>query len=155
MIGRDGKLPWRLPEDLRHFRALTTGHSIIMGRRTWESLAACAAGAAEHRRHAAAALRARTARSSRARSTDALAARRNVPSRRSASAAASCTARRCRWRGRAYMTEIARAFDGDATFPPLDRAQWRETAREPRAADGAGGFAYAFVTYERRRAAAH
>ena len=38
VIGRDGKLPWRLPEDLRRFRTLTTGHSIIMGRRTWESL---------------------------------------------------------------------------------------------------------------------
>src|SRR6188472_2189541 len=38
VIGRDGKLPWRLPEDLRRFRTLTTGHAIIMGRRTWESL---------------------------------------------------------------------------------------------------------------------
>ena len=38
VIGRDGKLPWRLPEDLRRFRELTTGHSIIMGRRTWDSL---------------------------------------------------------------------------------------------------------------------
>ena len=38
VIGRDGKLPWHLPEDLRHFRTLTTGHSIIMGRRTWQSL---------------------------------------------------------------------------------------------------------------------
>jgi dihydrofolate reductase len=38
VIGRDGKLPWRLPDDMRRFVALTTGHSIIMGRRTWESL---------------------------------------------------------------------------------------------------------------------
>jgi dihydrofolate reductase len=40
LIGREGTLPWRLPEDLAHFRELTTGHPVIMGRRTWESLPA-------------------------------------------------------------------------------------------------------------------
>jgi dihydrofolate reductase len=38
VIGRDGGLPWRLPEDLAHFRALTTGRPVIMGRATWDSL---------------------------------------------------------------------------------------------------------------------
>ncbi|MGC7095157.1 dihydrofolate reductase [Amycolatopsis lurida] len=38
VIGRDGKLPWHLPEDLKHFRALTAGSAVLMGRRTWESL---------------------------------------------------------------------------------------------------------------------
>ncbi len=38
IIGRDGALPWRLPEDLKFFRAVTTGHAVIMGRKTWESL---------------------------------------------------------------------------------------------------------------------
>lgn len=38
VIGREGDLPWRLPADLRHFRALTTGHRVLMGRRTWTSL---------------------------------------------------------------------------------------------------------------------
>src|SRR5437762_10467604 len=38
VIGRDGHLPWRLPEDLKHFKRLTLGHPVIMGRRTWESL---------------------------------------------------------------------------------------------------------------------
>src|SRR5438552_13755283 len=38
VIGLDNRLPWRLPEDLRRFRALTIGHSVVMGRRTWESL---------------------------------------------------------------------------------------------------------------------
>lgn len=37
-IGADGGLPWHLPEDLTHFRALTLGHPVVMGRRTWESL---------------------------------------------------------------------------------------------------------------------
>src|SRR5208282_3337637 len=38
IIGVENRLPWRLPEDMRRFRALTTGHAVIMGRRTWESL---------------------------------------------------------------------------------------------------------------------
>src|SRR5574340_1075600 len=38
VIGVNGGLPWRLPADLKHFRALTMGHAVIMGRRTWESL---------------------------------------------------------------------------------------------------------------------
>ena len=38
VIGREGTMPWRLPEDLAHFRALTQGHPVIMGRKTWDSL---------------------------------------------------------------------------------------------------------------------
>ncbi len=37
-IGKDGKLPWNLPEDMAHFKALTTGKTVLMGRKTWESL---------------------------------------------------------------------------------------------------------------------
>lgn len=38
VIGAGGKLPWSIPEDMKHFRALTTGHAIIMGRKTYESI---------------------------------------------------------------------------------------------------------------------
>ncbi len=37
-IGKAGALPWHLPEDLRHFKAATSGHAIVMGRRTWDSI---------------------------------------------------------------------------------------------------------------------
>lgn len=40
VIGRAGGIPWQLPEDLAHFQALTMGHTVVMGRRTWESLSA-------------------------------------------------------------------------------------------------------------------
>ena len=40
VIGRSGGIPWQLPEDLIHFKALTMGHTVVMGRRTWESLPA-------------------------------------------------------------------------------------------------------------------
>jgi dihydrofolate reductase len=38
VIGRDGGVPWHLPEDLAHFKRLTTGHAVVMGRKTWESI---------------------------------------------------------------------------------------------------------------------
>ena len=38
VIGKDGDLPWRLPEDLKWFKEITSGHAILMGRKTWESL---------------------------------------------------------------------------------------------------------------------
>ncbi len=38
VIGRDGKVPWHIPEDLKRFKRLTTGHAVVMGRKTWESL---------------------------------------------------------------------------------------------------------------------
>jgi dihydrofolate reductase len=40
VIGKNGSLPWRLPADMAHFRALTTGHVVVMGRKTWDSLPA-------------------------------------------------------------------------------------------------------------------
>ncbi|MGA9492036.1 MAG: dihydrofolate reductase [Mycobacterium sp.] len=40
VIGRDGGIPWQLPEDLAHFKEVTTGHTVVMGRRTWDSLPA-------------------------------------------------------------------------------------------------------------------
>ena len=49
-----------------------------------------------------------------------------------------------------YLTEIDRDFAGDATFPPFDRADWRETSREARSLEGPDAFTYHFVTRERR-----
>ena len=38
VIGKDGAIPWRLPDDLKRFKALTLGHTVVMGRKTWDSL---------------------------------------------------------------------------------------------------------------------
>jgi dihydrofolate reductase len=147
VIGRDGTLPWRLPEDLRRFRALTMGHAIIMGRRTWESLPHALPG----RQNIVVTRR-----------KDYLAAGASIAASLDSAlhAVAYPPPAFCIGGGElyrtalplattAYITEIARAFDGDATFPALDASEWSETAREPHAHEGDAGFAYAFVTYER------
>ncbi len=50
VIGRDDDLPWHLPEDMRRFKRLTTGHAVLMGRRTWESVEARLGGPLPDRR---------------------------------------------------------------------------------------------------------
>lgn len=147
VIGADNRLPWRLPEDLRRFRALTMGHAVIMGRRTWESLPRALPGRQNivvTRRRDYVAPEAEVAASL----DDALACVRLPPPVF------------CIGGGELYrlalpratslqLTEIAREFDGDVRFPAVSPAEWREVAREEQPAVQPDGFAYAFVTYER------
>ena len=93
-----------------------------MGRKTWDSLRAPAAGSPEHRRHAATRSSRRRAPTSRIRSTRRWRSRA-CRRRSSASAAASSTAPRCRSADVLYLTEIDRDFDGDARFPAFDRTR--------------------------------
>lgn len=153
VIGRAGRLPWRLPEDLRRFRELTIGHTVIMGRRTWESLPRALPG----RQNIV------VSRSPGFRATGACVAMSldDALARIASPPPAFCIGGSELYRAAlplaqiAFVTQIDRAFDGDATFPALDPAQWREMAREQRMQEGPDGFAYAFVTYERRRDSQH
>lgn len=147
VIGDRNRLPWRLPPDLRRFRALTTGHAVLMGRRTWEAIGRPLPGRQNvvvTRQPGFVAPGAEVAASL----DDALGlVRRPGPAfcigggelyREAMPRAATL-----------FLTEIARAYDGDATFPRLDRRAWREVAREPVEAGDDGAPAFAFVTYRR------
>ena len=146
VIGRDGRLPWRLPEDLRRFRALTTGHAVIMGRRTWESLPRPLPGRQNIvvTRQAAYAADGASVASSLA---DAL-AQVACPPPAFVIGGGELYRAALPLAHTAYITEIGEAFDGDATFPPLGPG-WIETAREAHRAEGPPALAYAFVTYAR------
>ncbi len=147
VIGMGNGLPWRLAEDLRRFRMLTTGHTVIMGRKTWESLPRALPGRQNIVVTRQPAYGARDAEV--AASLDAALALVRMPAPvfcigggelyRAALPRASAL----------LLTEIARDFPGDAWFPVLRCGQWREASREVRPATGPEGFAYAFVTYER------
>jgi dihydrofolate reductase len=147
VIGIENRLPWRLPDDLKRFRALTSGHAVVMGRRTWESLPRALANRQNivvTRTPGYLAEGAETARSL----ADAL-------SQANRAAPIFCIGGGALYRDALpladtlYITEIERAFAGDATFPPLDRDQWREIDREPQTLGGPDGFDYAFVTLRR------
>jgi dihydrofolate reductase len=147
VIGRDGTLPWKFPQDLRRFRALTMGHALIMGRRTWESLPHALPG-----RQNIVVTRQRTFAGRGATVAHSLDhALRQV----SQPAPAFCIGGGELFRDAlpratlAHVTQIDAVFDGDATFPALDAREWRETERESHAFDATLGFGYAFVTFKR------
>ena len=146
IIGAGNALPWRLPDDLRHFRALTTGHAVIMGRRTWESLPHALPG-----RQNIVVTRAAGRAFAGAETADSLPAalaRVRMPAPAFCIGGALLYAAALARADVLHLTELDREFDGDTAFPAYDRTGWRETAREEHRAPE--GYGYAFVTYERR-----
>ncbi len=152
VIGANNTLPWKLPADLRHFRTLTTGHHIIMGRKNYESIGRP------------------------------LPDRVNiVVSRQAAYEAPGCVvvgsieealqraagdpeifviggaaiyAQTLEHADRLYLTRINAQIQGDTFFPDFAEGAWRETAREDHLADERNPYDYSFITLERREAIA-
>ncbi len=145
VIGINNALPWRLPEDLRHFKAITMGHHIIMGRKTYESIGKPLPG----------------------RTT--VIVTRNAGYREEGCVTATSLSEAIGVCGddeevffvggaelyaqvlpradRLYLTEIQAEFEGDAHFPVFDFGQWREVKREAHVNEE--GLGYHFVTYQR------
>jgi len=147
VIGRNNALPWQLPADLKRFKALTMGHPVVMGRKTYESIGRPLPG------------------------------RRNlVISRNRGYRAPGCEVvcsldeaiAACRDAQEIFIiggaelyreslprahrlefTEIRAEFEGDARFPDFSSAQWRETGREIHGDETGVPFRYDFVRYER------
>ena len=147
VIGDANRLPWRLPEDLKRFRTLTTGHAIIMGRRTWESI-----GRALPERQNIVVTRQQgytAAGAEVAASLDAALALVRLPD------PAFCIGGGELYRialprsAALHLTEIHQSVPGDARFPAIDRTVWRETSRAPGATPSEDGLTYDFVTYAR------
>jgi dihydrofolate reductase len=147
VIGRGNGLPWHLPDDLRRFKSLTMGHSILMGRRTFESIGRALPG------------------------------RRNlVLTRNPVWSAPGCEVIATPegaveaagdstlfviggaevfsvfWPAvrRLELTEVHADVEGDTRLAGFDRRQWRETFREAHAADERHAFPFSFVTLDRR-----
>lgn len=144
-IGIENSLPWRLPEDLAHFKRTTTGHPIIMGRKTFESIGRPLPG----RRNVVI-----------SRNPDWQHA--GVEAVTSVDAALALTAATETFviggaqiysetlarATRLIVTEIDRVFDCDTFFPAIDPTLWRESTREGYYSEHYA-CAYAFVTYQR------
>ena len=147
VIGDRGKIPWRIAEDMRHFKAVTLGKPIIVGRKTWDSFPRKPLPGRTNivvtRDRAFSADGAVVAHSL----DDALAlAQSENPSEIVIAGGADIyDALRAR-ADRIYLTEVHAAFDGDVALAPFDRAQWRETSREDHATPE--GLHYSFVTLE-------
>jgi dihydrofolate reductase len=146
-IGRHGGLLVRLPEDLRRFRAMTTGSPVVMGRRTWQSIGRPLPG----RRNIVVSrdpdMRAEGAETAPSVDT-AIALAGDVP-RVFVIGGAAIYALALPRADELQLTEIDATFDADTFFPRWDRSLFERTAHEPHVSQD--GIAYAFTTYTRAK----
>ena len=147
VIGKDNRLPWHLPADLRHFKALTSGHAVIMGRKTWESLPEKFRPLPGRQnivvtRNATYAASGATVAGS---LPDAVAAAAGEEAFVIGGAELYQVA--LLLADRLQLTEIDAEFDGDTWFPARDLRQWREVTRDMHRDETGPG--YAFVRYDR------
>ena len=146
VIGRDNTLPWRLPEDLQHFKRTTMGAPVIMGRKTWDSIGRPLPG-----RRNIVVSRNRDLRIEGAEMAASLEDAQRLcvgVEQVFLIGGAQLYAEALPSADRLIITEIDADVEGDAFFPAVDRSKWIEAAREVHHSD-ANGFDYAFVTYER------
>lgn len=156
VIGRAGAIPWRLPGDMAHFRALTRGCPVIMGRRTWDSLPERFRPLPERtnivltRQTGWQATGALTAASL----DDAVARARIVTppqGRVFVMGGAELYAQALPRADTLELTELQADIAGDTVFPPWNRDDFIEMHREAHAAAGPDAPAYHFVTYRRAK----
>jgi dihydrofolate reductase len=162
VIGLDNRLPWHLPADLQHFRRVTMGAPVLMGRKTWESLPArfrplpgrtnvvLTRQPGWRADEAPGVLVAHSV----AAALGAAAELAPPPERIFVIGGAELYARTLALADELVITHLDADFAGDAWFPAWSAEEFRETSRETHrqaAGDQAAGFEYAFVTYQRQQ----
>lgn len=148
LIGNRNQLPWHLPADLAHFKRVTMGKPVIMGRKTFESIGRplpgrtniVLTGSADFRADGVLVASSLDQALEYASGADeamviggGMIYRLVLPSA-----------------DRLYLTLVDNAYEGDAWFPDFDPAEWRIIASEAHAADDKNPSDYRFVTYERK-----
>ena len=147
-IGKDGRMPWHLPADLKRFKALTLGKPVIMGRKTFEAI-----GKPLPQRRNIVVSRRRDFHAPGCEVAgslpEALVLAAGVPETMLIGGGEIYREALPRAQ-RIYLTRVHARFEADTFFPALDPAEWRETARENHTADERNTFAYSFITLARR-----
>lgn len=147
VIGQGNTLPWRLSEDLKHFRILTKGHTVIMGRKTRESLPRALPD-----RQNIVVTRNQNFHADGNETAISLAdaiSKARMPAPIFCIGGGDLYAQAVPQAAVLYLTEIDADFAGDAFFPDFNREDWQCVAHEPHFSLDAG-FAYAFNTYVRK-----
>ncbi len=148
LIGRGGDLPWHLSADLKRFRRLTTGHAIIMGRKTYESI-----GRPLPERRSIVITRQTDYRAERvetAGSLDAALALAAGDSEAFVIGGAEVFREALPRASRLYLTLVHAEIEGDVYLPQFDQDAWTLASEQRHAADERNDFDYSFLVYERR-----
>ena len=148
-IGKDNKLLWHLPEDLKRFKRLTTGHNIIMGRKTFESLGRVL----PNRYHIIlcndAQLNIEDENAEVLDDISKLDKYINSEEENFVIGGATMYKLLMPYAKKMYITEINKEFDGDVYFPEINKEEWKVINREEGPEDNENDFVYEYVTYER------
>ncbi len=147
VIGIENHLPWRLPDDLQHFKRLTLGKTIVMGRKTWESLP----GLLPDRRHIVVTRNANFKANGAEAVNTIEQAIEAVPDDEEVLVVggANLYQQMLPLAGTMYLTLVDADINGDAFFPPWETSQWQEIQREHHAVDERHQHAFDFVTLKR------
>jgi dihydrofolate reductase len=148
VIGADGALPWRLSDDLRHFKAVTMGKPIVMGRKTWDSIGRPLPG----RQNIVITRQAgfEVAGCDVVASTDAAVAAAGNAEEIMIIGGSQVYALFLPVADRIYLTRVHAEVDGDAHFPTPEADAWALVSDEPHVADDRNDFDYSFRVYERK-----
>ncbi len=147
VIGKTNALPWYLPADLKHFRDLTRGKPIIMGRKTFEAIGKplpdrlniIITHEADFKKEGCIVVHS---------PEEAIAAAENAEEVMVIGGGTIYKLFLPK-ADRLYLTEIDHEFDGDIFFPEFDRSEWCEISREPHEPDEKNPYRYTFLTLER------
>ncbi len=157
VIGMNGAMPWHIPAELQHFKRLTTGCPVIMGRKTWESILHSLGKPLPGRQSI-------VVTHNQAWQANGATVAHTLPQ-----ALAACGAAPLAWViggaqlyaqalpfvSECHVTEIQASFEGDAWFAALDAHRWLEYAREHHPALPPSGLAYDTVTYRQKTSHLH
>lgn len=148
VIGKDNTLIWHLPADLKYFKQLTTGNTIIMGRKTYDSI-----GKPLPNRRNVVITRNKDLKidgcdlvNSLEEALDLTKGEENV----FIIGGAQIYKEALKISDKLYITEVKQQFDGDAFFPEIKQDEWEEILRDDHKADEKNKIDYSFVTYKRR-----
>jgi dihydrofolate reductase len=137
VIGRDNDLPWRIREDLQRFKQLTLGHTLVMGRKTYDSIGRPLPG-----RRTVVVTRQPDWSAEGVEAVHTLEEALKADGDVYVAGGGEIYRQALPYADFLELTEVAQSPAGDVTFPAFDRSAWTETARDPR--DG-----FTFVTYAR------
>jgi dihydrofolate reductase len=155
VIGREGRLPWHLSADLKRFKQLTMGHTIVMGRKTWESIGRPLPGRrmvvitrqSDYRAEGAEVV---------SNLDDALALARAADDDEAFIIGGAEIYRLALPRAeRLHLTLIHAKIDGDTVFPLVDWSTWQRTTSEQHRADSQNDFPFSFQIFVRQSSQPH
>jgi len=143
-IGRGGRMPWRLPADLARFKRLTLGHTVLMGRKTWESLGRPLVG-----RRNVVLTRDRSFSAPGCGTVHSVDEGRALDGELFVIGGASVYAAFMPFADRLLITHVDADVDGDTAFPRIDPARWRLVGESAGTVDAANALPHRFAEYER------